>query len=240
MLIYIAGGGKFGTKALTYFKNLHNYKVIVVDHDEHCLARMYSDVTSRDLDLKLLDNSKTYLVVSDAIEIFLKLVKLNIIPDITIPAIPKHFIGLLTYRYLTDFQNLKVYPDEDSLDKILSSRLSKFIISTSRKFGLVILSYMKDKLCLEDCLAPPICPVTGELREPPLLKVIEEELKKLFNDDIVVIESKQLGPGIGGIVKESIKQLIDKLKHVNNRIVVATACRCHAILNCFKISKFKQ
>lgn len=88
-------------------------------------------------------------------------------------------------------------------------------------------------LCPDDCLeAEPVCPVSGETREPPL----HEELAAVYvpGFQVRVIVSRQLAPGVGGYPPRRLLTLADDLRHFAGKVLIATACRCHGVVQALK------
>jgi hypothetical protein len=86
--------------------------------------------------------------------------------------------------------------------------------------------------CPDDCAEPKVCPVTGEDRETSLY----EELAALHVPDyfIAVIASRQLAPGVGGYAPERLLALARELTGREEKILVATACRCHGVAHALR------
>ncbi len=90
-----------------------------------------------------------------------------------------------------------------------------------------------DFICPDDCPEGDTCTVTGEQRTP-----MHEKIEYLdFSDyDIRVLRSFQLAPGVGGYTLRSLRSLRDSLT-LGQKYVIATSCKCHAMLSAIKIQK---
>jgi hypothetical protein len=84
-------------------------------------------------------------------------------------------------------------------------------------------------LCPDDCAEPEVCPVTGELRDPPL----HQELASLNlpGYQVRVIPSQQLAPGVGGYPPGRLLDLARDLGGLTGKVLIATACRCHGVIH---------
>jgi len=84
-------------------------------------------------------------------------------------------------------------------------------------------------LCPDDCAEPEICSVTGESRDLPL----HQELASLnlSGYQVRVIPSRQLAPGVGGYPPGQLLELARNLEALTGNILIATACRCHGVIN---------
>jgi len=46
----------------------------------------------------------------------------------------------------------------------------------------------------------------------------------------LVIQSHQLGPGIGGYRPAMLFELLERVKQAGSALLVSTACRCHGVV----------
>jgi hypothetical protein len=83
-------------------------------------------------------------------------------------------------------------------------------------------------LCPDDCAEPEVCPVTGESRDIPLHQ--ELAALNLAGYEIRVIPSQQLAPGVGGYSPRRLRDLARDLGAVTGNVLIATACRCHGVV----------
>ena len=83
--------------------------------------------------------------------------------------------------------------------------------------------------CPDDCAEPEVCPVTGESRELPL----HQELASLHlaGYEIRVIPSRQLAPGVGGYSPTRLLDLARDMGALKGKVLIATACRCHGVVD---------
>jgi hypothetical protein len=73
---------------------------------------------------------------------------------------------------------------------------------------------------------------------------IEDDEKNEILKVIIIIESKQLMPGLGGIVGNDITHVFktlqnnfDLLLNKSYYVIIVTACNCHGVINFYKICK---
>ena len=52
----------------------------------------------------------------------------------------------------------------------------------------------------------------------------------------VVICSRQLFPGVGGYAPHALFQALHEIEQSHHRILLSTACRCHGVLDAFRLS----
>jgi hypothetical protein len=87
-----------------------------------------------------------------------------------------------------------------------------------------------DFLCPPNCSEPDDkCTVTGQPRKPDMFRLIAE----LNFPDVVpfVIQSRQLGPGVGGYTPADLYALADRISRHTGQCLAATACRCHGVIS---------
>jgi len=83
-------------------------------------------------------------------------------------------------------------------------------------------------LCPDDCEEPEtVCPVSGESRESPLYEALAALTLPGFQ--VLVLPSRQLAPGVGGVPPGLLLALAWEVEEVAERAVIATACRCHGV-----------
>ncbi len=93
-----------------------------------------------------------------------------------------------------------------------------------------------DFICPADCSeAGRVCTATGRRRPCNLHAYIAglggASVKTL------VVRSFQLGAGVGGLRALHLWRCLDEIRAFSGPMLLATACRCHAVLTCFRISE---
>jgi hypothetical protein len=71
--------------------------------------------------------------------------------------------------------------------------------------------------------------MTGKPRKQDMFELIGERDVQ----DIIpfVIQSRQLGPGVGGYAPADLFDLADRIGRHQGTCLVATACRCHGVIS---------
>jgi TrkA-N domain len=88
-------------------------------------------------------------------------------------------------------------------------------------------------LCPDDCPEPDsLCPVSGESREAPLYEALAH--LTLPGWTVRVLASRQLAPGVGGYPPSELLALGRELAGRRGPVLMATACRCHGVVNGLK------
>jgi hypothetical protein len=83
--------------------------------------------------------------------------------------------------------------------------------------------------CPDDCAESEVCPITGEARDLPLHR--ELAALNLSGYQVRVIPSQQLAPGVGGYPPGRLLDLARNLEALTGNVLIATSCRCHAVIH---------
>lgn len=237
-MIFIAGGGFYGTKALLSLK--HNNIILVADIDENCMASKYVDCIMNNLREyleKKEDKCHTTLLISDSVKLLNQLFKNKIIPSTIIPTTPFHLAGEVVKLYLSE-KNYRIFS---------SSHIYK-IIEIVKNYGFetkidfrktAVISYMPfNKLCIPNCLEPLVCPVTNKIRITPLYEILKTFLSNVTDMNIVLV-SKFIADGVGGYRGLDLFNFLIELDKNNKKdrylVGVATACSCHGLTDILQI-----
>ena len=93
--------------------------------------------------------------------------------------------------------------------------------------------------CPDDCDEPAeSCTVTGESREADLFDLIENV--KVEGYVVCILRSQQLVPGVGGYRLSALWRLLEEVSSVAEHILVATACRCHGVIDALRFNRKAQ
>jgi hypothetical protein len=150
-------------------------------------------------------------------------------PKYLIPTLPVHLFSRWLLANLTDLQPKQLsFTDND----LLSLQCNIHSIDNVYYVSLA------DFICPDDCPEPAeICTVTGKPRGTPLFR----RMAKLgaLGYKTAVLRSRQLAPGIGGILSADMLTFKDAIRQSPGRWIVATACRCHGVLELIDFSKLQ-
>lgn len=235
-MIFVAGGGFYGAKAVLALKS--RGFIIVVDLRKECLAKNYVECISDNVYNVLNSGCGSALIIGDAVKTFVNIVEKGFIPDIVVPAIPKHFAGEVLRLYL-ELRGVNIKPYTYNLDivvKVIEVYGVEAKVYTD--LGVVVASYIPFNLrCKPGCNEPRVCPVTGKNKVAPLHKLIKFAFSKIV-DKVMVLESKLIAEDVGGFCGYDLVKVLRDLENVVRsckgiRIAIATACSCHGIANLF-------
>ena len=149
--------------------------------------------------------------------------------DMIVPAIPVHVAGEWLKLKLSKIYDIKAL-------HISLSRLTQMPNAALGKCGQVITSHA-DFVCPDDCSEPAnFCTHTGRSRPPDMFRLLGDlDLKGVLP---IVIRSHQLLPGVGGLYPtEMMRALEIAQKKDHRRLMIATACRCHAVVDFIRLEK---
>jgi hypothetical protein len=91
-----------------------------------------------------------------------------------------------------------------------------------------------DFICPPDCPeAGRVCTATGRRRPRSMYAFIQR--LPLAGVKILVIRSFQLAPGVGALRPRDLFAALHEVRSRKTPVLLATACKCHAVLSLFKI-----
>ncbi|MBO8180125.1 MAG: hypothetical protein H0Z19_06545 [Archaeoglobus sp.] len=210
----IVGGGKYGVEAAKFLeKKARSY--VVLDRNPDCLA-------VRELNLQKVESvegiKEGRYFLEGGVEVLPEMLKLE--PEYIFPTAHLHVAAeAVRVKF-----NLK--PWNDVVDCIIANLPARVVVSAGR--GSVVVSYNRDADCLEKCSAPDVCPVTKLKKPCPM-----HDLVKFAYPDAIVLISRQLEPGLGAIEGKDFAELMRQAEK-RERVVVATACRCHGVITALR------
>jgi hypothetical protein len=209
---WIAGAGAFGKKAGQTLVQRHDPKtILIVDHDETALAEV-ADTKIMTVQAEATDFLVQNLLNADS-------------PQWIIPCVPFH----LAWEWLSRRLGPKAKPLP-----VPETCLPGLPNPWPTQRGGYTVSYA-DFICPPDCPEPrDTCTYTGRPR-PGLLY---EEIERLSvpGYETMVLKSHQMAPGLGGYRSGELLDLEEKALALGGNLIIATACKCHGVLNALAIS----
>ncbi|MEG9194874.1 MAG: hypothetical protein V6S10_06090 [Candidatus Methanoglobus sp.] len=196
----IVGGGRFGLKAAEYLIS-QGRDFILLDSNPNCEA-------AKKLGIKVYDAGAEKLAE----------IAERVSPEWIFPTASVHVVAEAVKDYFE--------PWNEAIDFILSGVPSRLIVSVGK--GGIILSYNRDKICIENCVSPEICPVTKIKRPCPMSEII-----RFAYPEAMVLISHQIAPGLGAIRGFDFLETVRRAKE-KEKVVLATACDCHAVITALK------
>ncbi len=137
-----------------------------------------------------------------------------------IPCLPLHLAWEWCHRKLGP-EHLAQIPLPPGIEPLLSNPMK----GTE---GHLYVSHA-DFICPATCSEPDLlCTATNKPRKKDMF----QQLAALAYQDFVpiVLESHQLGPGIGGFRPEQLNIFLDQVRHRKGPLLLCTACRCHGVI----------
>ncbi len=251
--VIIAGGGKFGLKAIDFIKK-NNFKTVLIDSDPNCFAaefasKRFDTLEDFNLHLKDLKDGEIYFLNTDILIVLDLIEELN--PKYIIPVVPVHLMASFITSFLLR-SSIILTPNNNLTEDFLEHIDPELLLNQMNEEGVVYLSYAKiDEICPDNCSGPiSYCP--NFKREKP--KTITQYLtsyygtfnsvnikKEEISEIIIINESYQLMPGLGGLKGNDIRDILkvlrdnmDFLSHQKFDMVIATTCNCHGVINFYK------
>lgn len=213
--IWIIGAGKFGRRAVkTLAREKGGRAVTVVDRDALSLAEAAAlGCTTIAADgIGFLHENLGAAAEGPG-------------PDWIIPAVPVHLAWEWLRLELPGLERVPLPPGAASgLPNAMRGETGDLYVSHA------------DFLCPPNCNEPDeICTKTREPRKPDLFRLLREA--GLSGIHTLVIQSRQLGPGVGGYRPRALLDLAADLRSWQGPFAVATACRCHGVITAGRVAQ---
>ena len=212
---WIIGGGKFGLKAAeAAIKKNSRADITIIDKD----SEVCDEAALRGFNCVCMDGIK-FLSANLEPDGF---------PDWIIPVIPVHVAYEWIQIKLAEEYLVAPYVIPEELEASLPNPLRG-------KEGALYASFA-DFICPDNCPEPgKICTYTGKSR----LGTLHQKLASIRLEGFrsIVIQSRQLSPGVGGYPPEDLYAALQKVKEAKSVCLLSTACRCHGVIHAFKLKK---
>lgn len=214
MRILILGAGSFGMRALKQLGVLESTSALTIVEKRRyiCMSLNLQDIDS---------------VCGDGIEYLIEYLKSPDDYDWIVPAIPVHVAFEWVKRKLPETKTVKML----SVPENIRQRLPNLMYADDR--GV----YMSnaDFLCPVNCSEPDdACSYTGKPRPRILFRELASIRLKGFRS--IVVQSKQLAPGIGGYQSQALFRALRLTRESNVPVLLSTACKCHGVMHAFKVT----
>ncbi|UCE82234.1 MAG: NAD-binding protein [Deltaproteobacteria bacterium] len=207
---WILGAGRFGSLALARILQLKkDSQVLIVDRDRRSLRE--------------LGEKGVEIIEQDAIDFLLE--RSGQGPEWVVPAIPIHVAFAWLCRRLGREGRVKPLPVPSIVDHQVPNPM--------REEANVLYASIATFRCPDNCDEPvDCCTVTGEPRLANLFDVFRRiEIEGYL---IQVIRSHQLAPGVGGYQLSILWRLLEEMRSTERDVLIATACRCHGVINALR------
>ena len=208
---WVMGAGRFGqiavNRILRHFPQAH---ITVVDRESLMPAA-----------------DRVTMVRAEGVEWLVDALQEGRAVDMVVPAIPSHVAYEWMVQHLKrQFTILPLEPDDHLL-----SRLPHPIRGSA---GRIYVSHA-DFICPDSCAEPEnICTHTGKPRPRDLFRLLAD--LDTVKVQPVVLRSFQLLPGVGGLYPHHLQRALDSvIAHQRQPLMIATACRCHGVLDLIRL-----
>ncbi len=210
---WILGAGRFGQIAVER----------ITRHIPHATLTVVDQKPST------MDGTDIATIREDGIKWLNRTLVPNASVDLIIPAIPIHVAVDWLKLKLRHLFYINPLPIQDSW-------LTRLPHAMRGKAGQAFVSHA-DFICPNNCPEPAnVCTHTGKPRPMDLFWL----LSKFDLDDVlpIVIRSHQLLPGVGGIYPADLISALDAVRNHSHRpMMIATACRCHGVVDFMRLKK---
>jgi hypothetical protein len=214
----IVGGGKYGCMAVEYLRKKRR-GFVLVDKDPNCLAfKRYKIKTAFEI-----DPEGEHFIQGEIATVSQLMARLK--PEYVFPTAPIHVAAELAQS------RFKLAPWNEAINRILANLPPSVILWAGR--GNLIVSYNRDRECIEKCEAPEVCPST-RIRRPCTMN----RLMKFACPEGFILISYQMAPGMGALKGSELIEFLNWAK-TKEKFIVATACECHGVFNAFQKQRDK-
>ena len=236
-LVFVMGGGKFGTNALRHLKAM-GAKVLVVDVNPDCMACSEIDVQADGLDICdfLVDGQAAFLV-ADAVQLLADMLESRV-PDLVVTAMPGNAVAKVVEVYLAK-RGFKLEPHRKAVPEVLENIPESLVSVVDEDSGVIVVSYMPSHMCCRENCVPPkdVCALTGRPKLASMNRLLEFAVYNHTEVSAILI-SRQLTGGLGAIAGKDLNSLLKRLNglEIPYTLAVGTACDCHGILKLTKVT----
>jgi len=212
-VFWILGGGRFGLRAARLLRRRHpDASITIVEKQPEICGQLKKFA----FDVICMEGNK-FLAAN--------LVRRDF-PDWIIPAIPVHVAYEWVINKLSEHYRAEPLP----IPRQLVSKLPNPIRGDAGQ----IYTSNADFICPDDCPEPEdICVYTGEPRKRKLHSFLQQIRHEPFQP--VIVRSQQLLPGVGGYPPRDLFKLLEVIAASKTFFLLGTACRCHGVINAFRI-----
>ena len=237
-LVFVMGGGNFGTKALRYL-TAKNAKVLVVDVNPDCLASSEADVQATDLNATdSLATGQSAFLVGNAVEYLLLFLETKV-PDLVVTAVPGNVVAKAVERWLSN-RGYKFKPYKKAVSSVLENIPKGLVSFVDEDSAVIVVSYMPSNMrCRDDCMPPKdFCASTGRPKLASMDKLLDFGAHN-HTDVSMILTSRQLTGGLGAINGKELHSLLKRLETLQKpfTLAIGTACDCHGVLNLAEVAE---
>jgi hypothetical protein len=192
---------------------------VLVDKDPNCIATKRFKLTPS----IPIGTEGEHFLEGDITQVLELIERLK--PEYVFPTAPIHIAAELAKS------KFELASWDEVIDCILANLPPSVVLQSGS--GKLIVSYNRDKACLERCEAPEVCPVTRK-RKPCTM---DKLMKSAYPEGILIV-SYQLAPGMGALKGSELLEFFAQAEK-KDKFVVATACDCHGFFSALKKSHDK-
>jgi len=214
--IWILGAGRYGRRAADALRqNNPAADILVVDSDAEVCAEM-------------ADHSFA-VACRDGVDYLLENLNEGRGPDWLLPMIPVH----VAYEWM----RLKLEKSHRIRPAAAPPEVVNKLPNPIRGVDGQIYMTHATFICPWNCPEPDdVCTFTGKPRPQFLHRFLEKMMHPEFRP--VVVQSRQLAPGIGGYQPAALFQALQTVVSGTHSILLSTACRCHGVMHAFEIHAY--
>jgi len=212
--VWIIGGGKFGLRAAAALRRTAGGADMLIVEKDPCRCRE-------------LDSMGFRTLCADGIDFLAARLERPPQRLWIVASVPLHLAYEWVKVRITAGSRIESLPIPAEIRRLLSNTIPG-------NEGQLFASNA-DSICPPDCSeAGRVCTATGHHRPHSMHAFIRQI--HAAGVKILVIRSFQLAPGVGGLRPRDLFEAFDRIESATTPVVLATACKCHAVLNSFRIA----
>jgi hypothetical protein len=210
---WILGAGQFGEKAVMRLRLKHPEATIVAVDLDRAALQSVAGVASA-------------VVREDGVEYLAGHLTDSEQPDWIVAAVPVH----VAFEWV----KIKLSPAYQMQKLTVPEALTQNLGCVVTGEDGTVYTSMGEFTCPDNCPEPADrCFVTGKPRPIDLQAELRAAVR--FHITPVVVSSCQLLPGVGGYRPVDLFDALAKIKACKGPVLLATACRCHSVLDAFRV-----
>jgi len=212
--IWILGAGRFGRRAAGTLRQTYpQADIVLVDSSGKVCATM--------------EGNSFRVVCREGVGYLRENLKPGRGPDWIIPMIPVHVV----YEWMRLELEKTHHIQAVAVPQEVADTLPNPIRGADGQIYMTHATF----ICPWNCPEPDdICTHTGNPRPQNLNRFLETIQHPQFRT--VVVQSRQLAPGIGGYQPEALFRALKTVVAGTDPVLLSTACRCHGVMHAFAIA----
>ncbi len=211
--VWILGAGQFGEIAGVRLRLKYpEADIIIVDRDNAALREVEAVASAT--------------VLGEGVAYLAQHLEACGPPDWIVPAIPVH----VAFEWISLRLGATCRVEKLKIPESVTQNLGHVV----RGQGGCVYTSQADFTCPGNCPEPAdLCFVTGKPRPVDLHKELASVAPRLMTP--VIVRSRQMSAGVGGYRPGDLFEALRQVEACTGPVLLGTACRCHSVLDAFRL-----